>query len=52
MIHIDRRRPRLATVVIPLTALSMLATVTAYAAGGVGGGGGTAKPPPGRLPRS
>ncbi|WP_411283946.1 hypothetical protein, partial [Lapillicoccus sp.] len=43
MIHIDRRRPRLAAVVIPLTALSVLATVTAYA------GGGTARPPAGAV---
>ena len=49
MIHIDRRRPRIAFVVIPLTALSVLATVTAYAAGGAGGGGGTAKPPAGAI---
>ena len=52
MVNVDWRKRMVTALVIPLTALSMLATVTAYAAGGVGGGGGTAKPPPGRLPRS
>ena len=49
MVNVDWRKRMVTALVIPLTALSMLATVTAYAAGGVGGGGGTAKPPPGAI---
>ncbi|WP_411284054.1 hypothetical protein, partial [Lapillicoccus sp.] len=45
MVKVDWRKRMVTTLVVPLTALSMLATVTAYAAGG----GGTATPPPGAV---
>lgn len=43
MVKVDWRKRMVTTLAVPLTALSVLATVTAYA------GGGTARPPAGAI---